>query len=125
LYSALCEFQLPLMTDRKGSTPEIWNDRATHDGDRPTAAARGSHLYDYPDEPGIDGLNTAAFESSWRALVTTLNSEQRIQHVDFVRPETRRSDLDGETYEEMIKDASNTAATSVIEAPRSCRSSSS
>jgi hypothetical protein len=27
--------------------------------------------------PGIDGLNTAAFESSWRALVTTPNSEQR------------------------------------------------
>jgi hypothetical protein len=80
--------------------------------------------------PRIDGSTPAAFEASWRALVTTLNSEQQaklntailligatkfhdsgFKEPTSFGPETLRSELDGKTYEEIIKAAAATGTT--------------
>ena len=70
----------------------------------------------------IDGSSPAAFEASWKALVATLNQEQqaklntavfligatklhdsRYKEGDSFGPETIRTELDGKTYDEIIK----------------------
>jgi hypothetical protein len=80
--------------------------------------------------PRIDGSTPAAFETSRRALVTALNSEQqaklntailligatKVHDSGFNEPtsfgpETLRRELDGKTYEEIIKAAAATGAT--------------
>ena len=74
--------------------------------------------------PRIDGSTSATFDASWRTLVATLNSEQETRlntvilligatkfHNSGVMgphsfgPETLRSELDGKTYDEIIKAA--------------------
>lgn len=78
----------------------------------------------------IDGSTPAAFEASWRALVATLNSEQQaklntailligatkfhdsgFKEPTSFGPETLRSELDGKTYEDVIKTAAATGTT--------------
>jgi hypothetical protein len=70
----------------------------------------------------IDGSSPAAFEASWKALVSTLNQEQQAKlntavfligtsklHYsgykdgDSFAPETLRTELDGKTCDEIIK----------------------
>jgi len=81
----------------------------------------------------IDGSSPAAFDASWKALIATLDSEQmaklntavlligatksfnaRMQGgepIDTIVPETVRSELDGKTYDEIIKAAAATGTT--------------
>jgi hypothetical protein len=80
--------------------------------------------------PRIDGSTPAAFEASWRALMATLNSEQHaklntailligatkfhdsgFKEPTSFGPETLRSELDGKTYEEIIKAAAAAGTT--------------
>jgi hypothetical protein len=85
----------------------------------------------------IDGSSPAAFDASWNALVATLNQEQQAKlntavlligatksfnarkqagdltgpgPDDTFGPETLRSDLDGKTYDEIIKAGAATGA---------------
>jgi hypothetical protein len=78
----------------------------------------------------IDGSSPAAFDASWNAMIATLNKEQQAKlntavlligatksfnarkqagdltgpgPYDSFGPETLRSDLDGKTYDEIIK----------------------
>jgi len=70
----------------------------------------------------IDGSSPAAFDASWKALVATLNQEQQAKlntavfligttklhnsgykEGDSFGPETLRTELDGKTYDEIIK----------------------
>ena len=70
----------------------------------------------------IDGSSPAAFDASWKALIETLNQEQqakldtavfligatKLRNSGFTEPssfgpETLRTELDGKTYEEIIK----------------------
>ena len=70
----------------------------------------------------INGSSPAAFEASWKALVATLNQEQQAKlniavfligttklhnsgykEGDSFGPETLRTELDGKTYDEIIK----------------------
>jgi len=86
----------------------------------------------------IDGSSPAAFDAAWKALVATLNQEQQAKlntavlligatksfnarkqagdltapgPYDTFGPETLRSDLDGKTYDEIIKAAAATGTT--------------
>jgi hypothetical protein len=81
----------------------------------------------------IDGSSPAAFDASWKALVATLTQEQQAklntavlligatksfnarmrggEPIDSFGPETLRSDLDGKTYDEIIKAAAATGTT--------------
>lgn len=78
----------------------------------------------------IDGSSTAAFEASWKALVATLDREQqarlntailligatKFRDSGFNKPtsfgpESLRMDLDGKTYDEIIKAGAATGAT--------------
>jgi hypothetical protein len=78
----------------------------------------------------IDGSSPTAFEASWKALVATLNREQQARLNTAVLligatkfhnsgfkepasfgPETLRSELNGKTYDEIIKAAAATGAT--------------
>jgi hypothetical protein len=87
----------------------------------------------------IDGSSPAAFDASWNALEATLNSEQKAklntaivqigatksfnarvhnptavqEATDSFGPETLRSDLDGKTYDEIIKAGAATGTTIV------------
>lgn len=80
--------------------------------------------------PRIDGSTPEAFEASWKALVTTLNSEQQaklntailligatkfhdsgFKEPTSFGPETLRSELDGKTYEEIVKASAATGTT--------------
>jgi hypothetical protein len=80
--------------------------------------------------PRIDASTPAAFDASWRALVATLNSEQETRLNTAILligatkfhnagmtephsfgPETLRSELDGKTYEEILKAAAATGTT--------------
>ena len=75
----------------------------------------------------IDGSSPAAFEASWKALVATLNQEQqaklntavfligatKLHNSGFKEPssfgpETLRTELDGKTYDEIIKSGADT-----------------
>jgi hypothetical protein len=76
--------------------------------------------------PRIDGSSPAAFQASYETLVATLNSEQpaklntaifligatkfRDSEVKEFGPETLRKDLDGKTYDEIIKAGAATGA---------------
>jgi len=70
----------------------------------------------------IDGSSPAAFEASWKALVATLNQDQQAKlntavfligatklhnsgykEGDSFGPETISAELDGKTYDEIIK----------------------
>jgi hypothetical protein len=70
----------------------------------------------------IDGSSPAVFEASWKALVATLSQEQQAKlntavfligttklhnsgykEGDSFGPETLRTELDGKTYDEIIK----------------------
>ncbi len=80
----------------------------------------------------IDGSSPTAFEASWKALVATLDSEQQaklntavlligateLKNSGFTEPssfgpETLRGELDGKTYDEIIKAAAATGTTIV------------
>lgn len=82
-----------------------------------------------PAPPRIDGSTPAAFEASWKALVASLSSEQqgklnaavlligatKLHNSGFNEPasfgpETLRSELNGKTYEEILKAAAATGA---------------
>ena len=81
----------------------------------------------------IDGSSPAAYQASWKAMEATLNQEQQaklntavlligttksfnaqmhggepIDTIETFAPETLRSDLDGKTYDEIIKAAAAT-----------------
>ena len=77
----------------------------------------------------IDGSSPAAFEASWKTLVATLNQEQQAKlntavfliganklhnsgykEGDSFGPETLRTELDGKTYDEIIKAGAATGA---------------
>ena len=70
----------------------------------------------------VDGSTQAAFDASWKALVATLNSEQQaklntavfligatklhnsgLNEPSSFGPETLRSELNGKTYDEIVK----------------------
>lgn len=69
--------------------------------------------------PRIDGSSAAAFQASYQTLVATLNSEQQAKlntaifligatkfrdtQIKEFGPETLRKDLDGKTYDDIIK----------------------
>lgn len=78
----------------------------------------------------IDGSSPATFEASWKALVATINPEQQAKLNTSVLligatkfhnsgfkepasfgPETLRSELNGKTFDEIIKAAAATGAT--------------
>jgi hypothetical protein len=84
----------------------------------------------------IDGSSPAAYQASWKAMEATLNQEQQaklntavlligatksfnaqmhggepIDTIETFAPETLRSDLDGKTYDEIIKAAAATGTT--------------
>ena len=83
----------------------------------------------------IDGSSPAAYQASWKAMEATLNKEQQaklntavlligateslhaqmhggepIDTIETFAPETLRSDLDGKTYDEIIKAGAATGA---------------
>jgi hypothetical protein len=80
----------------------------------------------------IDGSSPTAFEASWKALIATLDSEQqaklntavlligatKLKNSGFTEPssfgpETLRTELDGKTYDEIIK-AGTATGTKII-----------
>jgi hypothetical protein len=78
----------------------------------------------------VDGSTPAAFEASWNALIATLDSGQKakldtailligatkvhdsgFKEPTSFGPETLRSELDGKTYEQIIRAAAATGTT--------------